>query len=70
MAQKLGCAMFEEGGGFKLDDELARARAKRDAARDKADADKSKHFELIPFDKITFDTTPAYLVKDEGSKES
>jgi hypothetical protein len=24
---------------------------------------KPKHFELIPFDKIAFDTTPAYLVK-------
>ncbi len=31
--------------------------------RNGPDARAQKHFELIPFDKIAFDTTPAYLVK-------
>jgi RecA-family ATPase len=53
--------MLENAGGFNIDDELARARAKRDEKR--AEAAKDKHFDLVAFDKITFDAAPAYHVK-------
>jgi hypothetical protein len=54
--------MFENDGGFNLEDELSRARAKRDEKR--AEAAKDKHFDLVAFDRITFDAAPAYHVKD------
>jgi hypothetical protein len=53
--------MFENADGFNIDDELARARTKRDEKR--ADADKAKTFDIIAFAQFPFTTSVAYLVK-------
>src|SRR5262249_31112508 len=55
--------MFENGGGFNFDDDLALARAKRDEKRADEEKAKTKTFDIIAFAQFQFTTSVAYLVK-------